>query len=61
MRNQLCEILSSNQLDDLTGTEIEKLAAEAFARMDRQLNLTMECILTFRNYIIFCQEDCKDI
>jgi hypothetical protein len=41
----------------LTGTEIDKLAQEAFARMDRQLDLTMQCILTLIKEITFSQED----
>ena len=38
----MCDWMSRNAFDDLTGLETEGLAKEAFARMDRQLDLMLQ-------------------
>ena len=57
LKNELCDFLSRSQFEELTNTEIDKLASEAFARMDRQLDLTMKSLLSLTRELQFKKED----
>ena len=57
LKNELCDFLSRSQFEELTNTEIDKLASEAFARMDRQLDLTMQSLLSMTRELQFKKED----
>ena len=44
MKNEMCDWLSRQDFDKLTGMEFESLASEAFIRMDKQLDLRVEVV-----------------
>ena len=63
----MCDWLSRQDFDKLTGYEFEELAQEAFARMDKQLDLGLqavkllvECGLKFSGEI-YAQSEFKEI
>ena len=49
--------MSRHQFESLTSTDIDKLAKEAFARMDRQLDLTMQSLLTVSQSLNVSKEE----
>ena len=54
----MCDWLSREAFDTVCGTQTENLAKEAFARMNRQLDLTMQAediILSLSNHPDFSQ------
>ena len=44
IKNEMCDWLSRQDFDNLTGTESDLLAQEAFIRMDKQLDLGLQAI-----------------
>ena len=44
IKNEMCDWLSRQDFDNLTGAEIDLLAQDAFIRMDKQLDLGLQAI-----------------
>ena len=55
--NEFCDYLSRNAFEDDSGLEIEKLAKEAFVRMDSQLDLSIQALLRITVPIEFQEDD----
>ena len=45
LKNEATDFLSRNAFDEKINNDSDQLAKEAFARMDKQLDLTMQCVL----------------
>ena len=58
IKNEMCDWLSRQDFDALTGMESDLLAQEAFIRMDRQLDLGLQAIrLLVHQEFKFCGDD----
>jgi transposase InsO family protein len=60
MKNEMCDYFSRNAFDDKFGVDMDALAQEAFARMDSQLDLSMQQIFRLQVDSLMTPTDYKD-
>jgi transposase InsO family protein len=57
VKNEMCDWLSRTDFDALLGEEIEQLAQDAFARMDRQIDLSLQQLLSLDDSVTLSAVD----
>jgi len=60
LKNEATDYFSRNAFDEKLSLESEKLASEAFARMDKQLDLTLQSVLTLSKELNIEENDYKN-
>jgi len=57
IKNEMCDYLSRHVFEENFGVEIDTLAKDAFARMDSQLDLSMQVLFRLNTQIGFQEKD----